>query len=88
MLKYYIIKVTALTHNISWANQKNIIAGSEKDFVKMCQDVQVKYFTNALKIIKNIKNLQLVGLQAVNTPELENRIIKSCKYLNLLKKEL
>ena len=76
------MKVTALTYNISWANQKNIIAGSEKDFVKMCQDVQVKCFTNALKIIKNIKNLQLVGLQEVNTPELENRLIKSCKYLN------
>ena len=37
----YKMKVTALTYNISWANQKNIIAGSERDFVQMCQDVQI-----------------------------------------------
>ena len=31
------MKITALSYNISWANQKNIAAGSEKDFVEMCQ---------------------------------------------------
>lgn len=44
------MKVTALTYNISWANQKNIIAGSERDFVQMCQDVQIRCFNNVLKL--------------------------------------
>ena len=76
------MKVTALTYNISWANQKNIVAGSERDFVQMCQDVQIKCFNNVLKIIKNIKNLHLIGLQEVNTPNLEKKLIKNSNYLN------
>jgi len=76
------MKVTALSYNISWANQKNILAGSEKDFVQMCQDVDIKCFDNSLKIIKDIENLHLVGLQEVNTKNLENKIIKNSSHLN------
>jgi len=76
------MKVTALSYNISWANQKNIAAGSEKDFVEMCQNIGLKCFDNSLKIIKDIDNLHLIGLQEVNTDNLEKKIIKSSKHLN------
>lgn len=76
------MKVTALSYNISWANQKNIAAGSEKDFVEMCQKKGLKCFDNSLKIIEDIDNLHLIGLQEVNTDNLERKIIKNTKYLN------
>ena len=76
------MNITALSYNISWANQKNIAAGSEKDFVEMCQKKKIRCFNNSLKIIRSIDNLHLIGLQEVNTDNLEKTIIKSSKYLN------
>ena len=76
------MKITALSYNISWASQKNITAGSEKDFVEMCQHVRLNCFDNSLKIIKDIDNLHIVGLQEVNTDNIERKIIKTSKHLN------
>lgn len=76
------MKITALSYNISWANQKNIAAGSEKDFVEMCQKKKIRCFNNSLKIIRGIDNLHLIGLQEVNTDNLEKTLIKSNKHLN------
>ena len=74
------MKITALTYNISWATQKNILAGSEKNFVQMCQNKDIKCFDNTIKIIQNIQNLHLIGLQEVNTRNLEKNLIKSLEY--------
>ena len=76
------MKITALSYNISWANQKNIAAGSEKDFVEMCQKKKIRCFINSLNIIRGIDNLHLIGLQEVNTENLEKTLIKSNKHLN------
>ena len=76
------MKITALSYNISWANQKNIVAGSEKDFVEMCLKKNIRCFNNSLKIIRSIHNLHLIGLQEVNTDNLEKTLIKSNKHLN------
>ena len=40
----------------------------------MCQKKRIKCFDNSLKIIRNIDNLHLVGLQEVNTDNLEKKI--------------
>jgi hypothetical protein len=74
------MKITALTYNISWAVQKNILAGSEKNFVQMCQNKDIKCFDNTIKIIQSIQNLHLIGLQEVNTTNLEKKLIKSLEY--------
>ena len=42
----------------------------------------LKCFDNSLKIIEDIDNLHLIGLQEVNTDNLERKIIKNTKYLN------
>ena len=31
--------INAMTYNISWATQKNILAGSEEDFVRRCREL-------------------------------------------------
>lgn len=74
--------ITALTYNISWANQKGLVEGSEADFVAMCQKTNTECFRNCLKIIKEVRNLHLVGLQEVNTENLEEEIISSSEHLN------
>ena len=75
------MKITALTYNLSWATQKNLLAGSEKDFVQICQNADINCFQNSLRIIKSIENLYLVGLQEVNTNGLEKYLIKNCQHL-------
>lgn len=75
------MKITALTYNLSWATQKNLLAGSEKDFVQICQNANINCFQNSLRIIKSIENLHLVGLQEVNTNGLEKYLIKNCQHL-------
>lgn len=76
------MRITALTYNISWASQNDVAAGSERDFVEMCQYTRVKCFLNSLRIINDIDNLHLIGLQEVNTTDIERKIIKRSKHLN------
>ena len=76
------MRITALTYNISWASQKDVAAGSEKDFVEMCQRIGVRCFANSLRIIMDIDNLHLIGLQEVNTADIERKIIKRSTHLN------
>lgn len=74
--------ITALTFNISWAYQQRTKAGSEEDFVRNCLEKKIICFENCLDIIANINNLHLVGLQEVNTIQIEEDIIKSHVSLN------
>ena len=66
------MKVNVLTYNMSWASQKNLALGSEKDFVETCQR---KYerggrqcTDNAVKKIGKLVKLHLMGIQEVNSP--------------------
>ena len=72
--------VNALTYNVSWATQSNTMAGSEKDFVQMCQKIYKskggKTCTkNAIKNIGKLQDLNVVFLQEVNS-NIEPSIMK------------
>lgn len=73
------INVQALTYNLSWASQKNIVAGSEEDFVRQCQSINRNCYEEALKKIaalhKEIK-FDIIGIQEVEHPELVSKICK------------
>ena len=69
-------KSAIISYNLSWATQKNEVAGSEKQFVKFCQreekknkhtDPNLSYCTtnaaNLLSIISKKYNLEIIGLQ-------------------------
>ena len=43
--------ITAMTFNLSWAVQKNIVAGTEADFVEACQKDAIKCFRNSIKAL-------------------------------------
>ena len=75
------IRVKALSYNISWASQKNITAGSEKDFVEICRQMNIHCFNNCKLIIEDIHDLHIIGLQEVNTDNLDEELIEKCKHL-------
>ena len=71
--------ISTLTYNLSWATQKNIATGTEKDFVEACQKEYkkggIKCNENAIKTIGKLKPLDLICLQEVNS-NIENKIMK------------
>lgn len=71
--------INALTYNISWATQLNINAGTEKDFVEECKKVYKsggkQCINNAIKLIKELPELDIMGLQEVSS-EIEAKIMK------------
>ena len=72
--------IKVLTYNISWATQVNKVLGSEADFVEACQKEYknggIQCTKNAINNINKLENLDLIGLQEVNS-DIENKIIKS-----------
>ncbi len=71
--------INVLSYNISWATQVNKILGSEADFVEACQQ-QYKIggkqcIKNAIKNIAKLPQLDLVGLQEVNS-SIEKKIMR------------
>ena len=73
------LSVHALTYNLSWASQKNILMGSEEDFVKQCQSINRNCYEEALTKIEElhkIKNFDVIGIQEVDDVELVSKIRK------------
>jgi endonuclease/exonuclease/phosphatase family metal-dependent hydrolase len=64
---------------MSWATQSNQVLGTEADFVEACQKEYKKggltCIDNAIKNIGKLEQLDLIGLQEVNS-EIEERIMK------------
>ena len=48
------LSVQALTYNLSWASQKNVVMGSEEDFVRHCQSINRNCYEEALKKIEEL----------------------------------
>lgn len=73
------MEINVLTYNMSWATQKNILTGSEKDFVAACQQKYKKggkqCTKNAIKNIGTLPKLDLMFIQEVNS-DIEKRIMK------------
>lgn len=81
--------LNALTYNVSWATQVNISAGTEKDFVEECKKVYKlggkQCNNNAIKLLKKLPKLDIVGLQEVNS-DIEEKIMKVQPSLTNFKK--
>ena len=73
------MELNALTYNMSWATQENVVEGTEKEFVAACQKKYkkggIQCNENAIKNIKNIPQLDLMFLQEVNS-KIEEKIMK------------
>jgi len=73
------MKVLAMTYNMSWATQKNVPAGSEKDFVEQCRRSYKKggkqCTENAIQNIGKVGTISLLGIQEVNS-KIESKIKK------------
>ena len=72
------LSVHALTYNLSFASQKNVVMGSEEDFVRHCQSINRNCYEEALKKIQelhNKKNFDVIGIQEV---EHENLVSEIC----------
>lgn len=73
------LSVQALTYNLSWASQKNILMGSEQDFVKQCQSINRNCYEEALTKIEELHkkiNFDIIGIQEVDDVELVSKIRK------------
>ena len=70
--------INVLSYNMSWATQVNKILGSEADFVEACQKEYKKgglqCTEDAIKNIGKLDNIDLIGLQEVNS-DIENKIM-------------
>ena len=68
--------INVLTYNMSWATQINKTLGSESDFVEACQekypDGGITCNENAIKKLKSLDNIRLMGIQEVNS-EIEKK---------------
>ena len=77
-----------LTYNLSWATQANKVMGSEADFVDQCQKTYKRgghqCHDNALVHIKKLKDIQLIGLQEVNS-NIKSKLVSHFKSLNKFK---
>jgi len=78
----------ALTYNISWATQSNVVIGSEADFVQRCQERYkrggLQCHDNALKEIKKLPTIDLMAIQEVNS-NIETKLRRMCKNLHATK---
>jgi endonuclease/exonuclease/phosphatase family metal-dependent hydrolase len=73
-----IIQIKVLTYNLSWASQKNIIAGSEADFVERCQELGRDCFQEAKKLIDKLNKahtFDIIGIQEAEHPTLVQDIV-------------
>jgi endonuclease/exonuclease/phosphatase family metal-dependent hydrolase len=73
------LSVQALTYNLSWASQKNVVAGSEEDFVRRCNFLNRNCYEEALNKIEELHkeiNFDVIGIQEVEDPELVTKIRK------------
>ena len=73
------LSVQALTYNLSWASQKNVVAGSEQDFVRRCNFLNRNCYEEALNKIEELHkeiNFDVIGIQEVEDPELVTKIRK------------
>jgi len=81
--------INVLSYNISWATQSNKVLGTEADFVEACQKEYKKggltCIDNAIQNIKKLDNLDLIGLQEVNS-DIEERIMKVQPHLTKFKR--
>lgn len=65
----------ALTYNISWATQKNIVAGSEADFVRACQNAKRDCWKTALRMLSSLREtIDVAGFQEVDAPDASTRL--------------
>jgi endonuclease/exonuclease/phosphatase family metal-dependent hydrolase len=72
--------IQALTYNLSWASQKKIAAGSEKDFVEQCDTIQRDCYDEALKKIAELHaahHFDIIGIQEVEDADLVPAICKN-----------
>lgn len=71
--------VKAITYNVSWATQINVVAGTEQDFVERCQKVYSKgglsCHNNAIKELKTLGKLDVAAFQEVNS-DIEKKVLK------------
>ena len=73
------LSVQALTYNLSWASQKNILMGSEEDFVGKCQSISRNCYEEALNKIEELHKetpFDVIGIQEVDDVELVSKIRK------------
>ena len=81
--------INVLTYNMSWATQINKTLGSESDFVEACQekypDGGITCNENAIKKLKSLDNIRLMGIQEVNS-EIEKKIKKNLPQLDKYKR--
>ena len=71
------LSVQALTYNLSFASQKNVVMGSEEDFVRKCQSINRNCYEEALNKIEelhNKKNFDVIGIQEVEHANLVSEI--------------
>jgi exonuclease III len=72
--------IKVLSYNISWATQSNQLLGTEADFVEACQSQYKKgglsCIDNAVKTIGKLDKLDLIGLQEINSSDIEERLMK------------
>lgn len=73
------LPIQALTYNLSWASQKNVVAGSEEDFVRRCNSLNRNCYEEALNKIEELHkeiNFDVIGIQEVADSELVTKIRK------------
>lgn len=72
--------IKVLSYNVSWATQSNQTLGTEADFVTACQlhykSGGIKCNANAIKNVGKLDKLDLIGLQEINSPDIEKRLMK------------
>jgi endonuclease/exonuclease/phosphatase family metal-dependent hydrolase len=75
-------EIKTLTYNLSWASQKNVLMGSETDFVKKCQAINRNCYKEALKKIKELHRIykfDVIGIQEVEDKDLVTAICDNTK---------
>jgi len=71
------LSVKALTYNLSWASQKNVVMGSEEDFVRHCRSINRNCYEEALTKIEELHKeikFDVIGIQEVEDPKLVSKI--------------
>jgi endonuclease/exonuclease/phosphatase family metal-dependent hydrolase len=75
-------EIKTLTYNLSWASQKNVLMGSEEDFVRKCQTINRNCYEEALKKIKELHQIYkfgVIGIQEVEHKDLVTAICNNTK---------
>jgi endonuclease/exonuclease/phosphatase family metal-dependent hydrolase len=71
--------VTALTYNLSWASQANVVLGSEEDFVRQCKKIKRDCYVKALEKIEELHSnytFDVLGIQEVQHVDLVTTIME------------